>query len=79
MIQSSHKLYHMDAWRIQTIEDLELLRFKNWMQPGNIIVIEWPSVLMTLDKYFFEKTPYSNVDFVVNSDNSRELRTYFKD
>lgn len=70
------KLYHFDAWRIQNIEDLNMLQFKEWFKPNNVIVMEWPSVAMNLDQDFFEKLSYYYIDFLQLSDNEREIRIY---
>lgn len=42
------KLFHLDAWRINNISDLENLDVKSWMEPGNIIAVEWPEILSKL-------------------------------
>lgn len=73
------KLYHLDAWRIQSLQDLELLEFKGWFKPGNIIVIEWPSVVMNLDEEFFESLHYFYIDFGVLQEDKRQIKIYFKD
>jgi len=70
------KLYHFDAWRIQNIEDLNLLGFYEWFKPGNVVVIEWPSVVMSLDEEFFEKLSYYYIDFVQLGDLDREIKIY---
>ncbi len=72
----NHKLFHMDAWRIQTKEDLDLLRFEEWVKPGNIIAVEWPSVVMNLDEKFFEKIQYYYADFIIKDKQAREIRVY---
>jgi len=69
-------LYHFDAWRIQTKEDLEALRFYDWFKPGNTIVVEWPSVIMSLDENFFENLEYFYVDFVILSEESRNIKIF---
>ena len=69
----------MDAWRIQSKEDLDLLGFEKWFTTGNIIVVEWPSVVMNLDENFFENNQYFYIDFVILNNNQREIRTYRKE
>lgn len=69
-------MYHMDAWRIQSKEDLNSLRFYDWFKPGNIIVIEWPSVIMNLDEQFFDKLNYNFVEFINKNSTQREIRIY---
>jgi L-threonylcarbamoyladenylate synthase len=74
----SAKLYHLDAWRIQTKEDLQALGFYEWFQESNIIVVEWPSVVMNLDEAFFENIKYFYIDFLNLGETQREIRAYQK-
>lgn len=71
-----NKLFHFDAWRIQTKQDLEALRFYDWFKDGNVIVVEWPSVAMALDENFFENLNYYYVDFVILDNNKREIKIF---
>ncbi|MEP7103782.1 MAG: L-threonylcarbamoyladenylate synthase [Candidatus Dojkabacteria bacterium] len=77
-LKTENYLYHFDAWRIQTKEDLEALRFYEWFKDGNVIVIEWPSVAMALDENFFEGVEYYYVDFIILGEDKREIRVYRK-
>jgi tRNA threonylcarbamoyladenosine biosynthesis protein TsaE len=70
------RLYHFDAWRVQSKEDLNSLGFYDWFKARNVIVIEWPSVVMNLDEHFFEKLNYLFIDFINLSSTSREIRIY---
>jgi len=47
-IDDDSKLYHIDAWRIETKEDLEILNFEEIIKAGNVIVIEWPEIIINL-------------------------------
>lgn len=67
-------LYHFDAWRIQSKEDLEALRFYDWFKAGNVIIVEWPSVVMALDENFFENIKYFYADFVILDEETREIK-----
>lgn len=73
---NNHKLYHMDAWKIQSKEDLSSLGFYKWFEKGNVIVIEWPSVVMNLDIDFFEKISYLYIDFINHNVDTRQLKLY---
>lgn len=73
---NNHKLYHMDAWKIQSKEDLSSLEFYKWFEKGNVIVIEWPSVVMNLDIDFFEKISYLYIDFINHNVDTRQLKLY---
>lgn len=71
-------LFHFDSWRIQNKEDLNALDFHGWFKPGNTVVIEWPSVAMSLDEKFFDNLQYYYVDFIILDENKREIRVYKK-
>lgn len=71
-----NKLYHMDAWKIQNKQDLEALGFYEWFKKGNVIVVEWPSVIMALDEEFFENLKYIFVEFINTGVESRQLKFY---
>ncbi len=75
-IQGHSKMYHFDAWRIHTLEDLHALEFHSWLTPGNIISIEWPSVIMNLDEKIFKNLKYFYVDFVIQDIDLREIKIY---
>ena len=70
------KLFHFDAWRIQTKEDLKALRFEEWFKPGNVIAIEWPSVVMNLDENFFTNKEYYYIDFITSNETKREIKIF---
>lgn len=59
----------MDAWKIQSKEDLDALGFYEWFKNGNVIVIEWPSVIMNLNEDFFEKLSYFYLEFSLENTN----------
>ncbi|MEO6728628.1 MAG: L-threonylcarbamoyladenylate synthase [Candidatus Dojkabacteria bacterium] len=72
----NQKLFHFDAWRIQTKKDLEALKFYEWFKNSNVIVIEWPSVIMFLDDKFFNELEYFYVDFVILDGDRREIKVF---
>ena len=71
-----NKLYHMDAWKIQSQDDLNALGFYEWFKPGSVIVVEWPSVIMNLDSQFFDKQEYLFIEFINYQLNNRTLKVY---
>jgi len=71
-----NKLYHVDAWKIQSKHDLDLLGFYEWFRAGNIIVIEWPSVIMNLDESFFNKFDYLYIEFTNTDYNQRDIKIF---
>lgn len=75
----SKMLIHFDAWRIQSLDDLEALKFKSWFQENNLVVIEWPTVISNLDSEFFEKIKgYLYIDIIVKDENTRIVKIYRK-
>ncbi len=77
-ITHNSKLYHFDAWRVQSKEDLNALRFYDWFKEGNVIAVEWPSVIMSLDENFFQNIKYFYIDFVILDGEKREIKIYKK-
>lgn len=75
----NNKLFHMDAWKIQSKEDLNSLGFYDWFKNGNVIVVEWPSVVMNLDEEFFKELKYFYLEFSFNPNNSRTIKIFHKD
>ncbi len=72
----NNKLFHMDAWKIQSKEDLNALGFYEWFKLGNVVVVEWPSVIMNLDDQFFENQQYLFIEFINYEQNNRTLKVY---
>ncbi len=69
----SGKLYHIDAWRIQSKEDLESLGITDLIKPKNVIVVEWPDIITDLDeKDIFCNYPVINI-VITGKDNTREI------
>lgn len=66
-------LYHLDAWRIQTYDDLEALRINEWFKNGNVIVIEWPSVIENIAPKYLKINPIF-VEFVIEDFSKRKIR-----
>lgn len=69
-------LYHLDAWRIESLFDLEALQFFEWIKPSNAILVEWPSVITALRPDFFEILKYLYIEFVVQ-DTRRMIRVFY--
>jgi L-threonylcarbamoyladenylate synthase len=70
------KLFHMDAWKIQSLQDLQSLEFYKWQTGNNVIVIEWPSVVMNLDEKFFENTQYIYIEINYKSESNRVIKIF---
>ncbi|RMD76948.1 threonylcarbamoyl-AMP synthase [Candidatus Dojkabacteria bacterium] len=71
------KFYHLDAWRIESTKEIELLGIRDWfVNKENVIAIEWPSVISTLDSTFFDSTPYFFIMITNLGPSAREIRVY---
>jgi L-threonylcarbamoyladenylate synthase len=71
------KLIHIDAWRIKELEDLNRLRLNEYFVPGNVVVIEWGSVITALDPKFFDAVKYYLCELVIE-DQGRKFKLYSK-
>lgn len=70
----SSRLYHVDAWKVQSKEDLDLLDFKSFFISGNVIVIEWPSVIMNIDEDLLQSQKPIWVDIKDLGGDTREIQ-----
>ena len=70
-------LYHIDAWRIENKADLELLGFESWVKAGNVLVIEWPEIIMNLlGSEFFDNLKNVIEVEITGIGDSREIKIY---
>ncbi len=77
-IPSSSKkgmFYHIDAWKVETKEDLQAFGFENWLKEGNVLAIEWPEILENLGQEF-PNAKIIDLDFEVNGENNRLISEY---
>ena len=65
-------LYHIDAWKLETKEDLEIFGFKNWIKPGNILAIEWPEILENLG-FKFNEGKIIDLEFKIITKDKRKV------
>jgi L-threonylcarbamoyladenylate synthase len=70
-------LIHLDAWRIESQRELELLGIYDWLKnlQDYMIAIEWPSVLMQLDNDIFN-TKFYFISFTNIDPQTRDIRVY---
>lgn len=77
-IPEGGKLYHMDAWRISSKDDLALLKIDSWFEAKNVLVIEWPDILLKIDpdlKKALKKNKAKIIDIQQDkNDSTRTLR-----
>lgn len=60
--KENSKLYHMDAWRISSAEDLKELQFESMLRGSNVVVIEWPEVIENIMGFEYFKNMISKID-----------------
>lgn len=67
------KLVHMDAYRIDSIDELQPLRFADVLQePGSLIVIEWPERIE-------DALPPDAIRITIDHDGDARTITYAND
>lgn len=71
------KLYHLDAWRIQSLREVELLGINQWFtNSNNIVVIEWPDVLLNLKQDLLIDQRFLYITFTNTGIQSRLIKIY---
>lgn len=77
------KLIHFDSWRVQSLEDLNYLKFFDWFnsessgyQPENIIVIEWASIIFNFKNDFLDNVSYYHIEINIVDEDTREIKVY---
>lgn len=74
---NQNKLFHIDAWRIENKDDLESLNIKGMMSTGNILVVEWPEIILNLGgENYFENCEVHQFWFENTGENERLI--YYK-
>ena len=62
-------IYHMDFYRLEKDTDLQQIGLAEYLDSGNICLIEWPGLAMT---YF--SMPHLQIEIIPGQDNIRILR-----
>ena len=65
-------IYHLDLYRLKSINDLVEIGFEEYINSGNYCFIEWPEIA---DSFFEDK--YININISINSKNSRDIDITF--
>ena len=65
-------IYHLDLYRLKSINDLVEIGFEEYINSGNYCFIEWPEIA---DSFFVDK--YISINISINSKNSRDLDITF--
>lgn len=71
------KLLHLDAWKIQSEREIELLGIQNWFKSDvSIVVIEWPDILTSLKQDLFADQRFLYITFTNIDIQSRLIKIY---
>ncbi len=73
-LQTSGKFYHLDVWKIESQEELNLLDIPSLVQPNNVVVIEWFSQIAQWLS-FAPQTPIVTLDFN-QEENRRKIHIH---
>ena len=65
-------IYHLDLYRLKSINDLVEIGFEEYINSGNYCFIEWPEIA---DSFFLDK--YITINISINSKNSRDIDITF--
>ena len=65
-------IYHLDLYRLKSINDLVEIGFEEYINSGNYCFIEWPEIA---DSFFVDK--YIRINISINSKNSRDIDITF--
>ena len=65
-------IYHLDLYRLKSINDLVEIGFEEYINSGNYCFIEWPEIA---DSFFVDK--YVSINISINSKNSRDIDITF--
>ena len=65
-------IYHLDLYRLKSINDLVEIGFEEYINSGNYCFIEWPEIA---DSFFIDK--YISINISINSKNSRYIDITF--
>lgn len=63
------RMYHMDLYRLKTPADLNQIGFEEYLDSGNICLIEWPE----LGRSYYTM-PYIDISIDVESNNIRNFK-----
>ena len=69
---NNKSIYHLDLYRLKSINDLVEIGFEEYINSGNYCFIEWPEIA---DSFFVDK--YININISINSKNSRDIDITF--
>ena len=65
-------IYHLDLYRLKSINDLVEIGFEEYINSGNYCFIEWPEIA---DSFFVDK--YISINISINSKKSRDIDITF--
>ncbi len=65
---NSARIYHFDLYRIKSIEELQDIGFEEYIDSGNICIIEWPEIAEPL-------IPYERIEVSISVENEKRKYT----
>ena len=68
------QIYHMDFYRLHSADDLTQIGLEEYLDSGNICLIEWPDIA----KSYFD-IPYIDVEVSVDPNNIRNFKLIVHD
>ena len=69
---NKNSIYHLDLYRLKSINDLVEIGFEEYINSGNYCFVEWPEIA---DSFFIDK--YISINISINSKNSRDIDITF--
>lgn len=63
------EMYHIDAYRLETLRDFEMLGFDDLCHPGSVVMIEWADKVLPV----LANVPHTTITLAYGADNSREV------
>lgn len=73
------KLIHIDAWRLENLEELKQLEIEQYMSKGNVLAVEWSG---GAESYFLDLAQEKDVELIsidisYNDVNTRKVRIIY--
>jgi len=62
-------MYHIDAYRLDTMRDFEMLGFDDLCHPGSVVMIEWADKVMRV----LQGIEHITVTLAYGADNHRHI------
>ena len=72
------QLIHIDAWRLESLDELKELEIEQYLKKGNVVVVEWAGAVSDYFSKQLKKYPVQLVEIAISyrSETERELTIY---